>query len=102
MRARQTDGRDLPPVVLMVARPQDDYLAKWAQADAWILKPVDPFDLAEVLEALSEGRPVPALPGVRTLGHPPRLGPGGGVNADRTLVTVTRPALRAGGDEDDG
>jgi DNA-binding response OmpR family regulator len=100
IRARQTDGADLPPVVLLIARPQDEYLATWAQADAWVLKPVDAFDLAEVLEALSVGRPVPALPGVTTLGHAPRLGPGGGTNADRTLVGVARPALERGGDDD--
>jgi CheY-like chemotaxis protein len=100
IRARQTDGRQVPPVVLMIARPQDDYLAKWAQVDAWILKPIDPFDLAEVLEALGAGRPVPALPGVWTLGHAPRLGPGGGTSADRmTVGGGARPELeRTGGD----
>jgi DNA-binding response OmpR family regulator len=99
IRARQTDGMDVPPVVLMIARPQDEYLAKWSQADAWILKPVDPFDLAEVLEALVAGRPVPALPGVGTLGQAPRLGPGGGTNADRMVVGQARGELeRAGGD----
>ncbi|HSK96542.1 MAG TPA: hypothetical protein VK891_08005 [Euzebyales bacterium] len=99
IRERQTDGRQLPPVVLLIARPQDDYLAKWSQADAWILKPVDPFDLAEVLEALGAGRPVPALPGVGTLGHAPRLGPGGGTNADRMAIGGSpRELERSGGD----
>lgn len=99
LRARQTMGQEVPPVVLMIARPQDEYLAKWAQPDAWILKPVDPFDLAEVLEALGAGRPVPALPGVGTLGHAPRLGPGGGTNADRMVVgRMPRELERSGGD----
>jgi DNA-binding response OmpR family regulator len=99
IRQRQTDGQELPPVVLMIARPQDEYLAKWSQADAWILKPVDAFDLAEVLEALGTGRPVPALPGVGTLGHAPRLGPGGGTNADRMAIGGARRELeRTGGD----
>lgn len=93
LRARQTDGRDVPPMLLLIARPQDDYLAKWAQAEAWILKPIDPFDLAAVVEALADGEPVPALPGVSVLGHAPRLGPGGGTNADRTLVGATRREL---------
>jgi CheY-like chemotaxis protein len=93
LRARQTDGADVPPIVLLIARPQDQYLARWAQADAWIVKPVDPFDLAEVLEALGAGNPVPALPGVGTLGHAPQLGPGGGTSADRALVGATPPEL---------
>jgi CheY-like chemotaxis protein len=99
IRARQTDGRDVPPVVLMIARPQDEYLAQWAQPDAWILKPIDAFDLAEVLEALGADLPVPALPGVGTLDHPPRLGPGGGTNADRMAVgPMPRELERTGGD----
>ena len=93
LRARQTDGRDVPPIVLLIARPQDQYLARWSQADAWIVKPVDPFDLVEVLEALGAGKPVPALPGVGRLGDAPRLGPGGGVAADQTLVGATPPEL---------
>lgn len=100
LRARMTDGQDVPPVVLMIARPQDEYLCRWAQADAWIVKPVDPFDLAEVLAALASGADVPALPGVGVLGHAPRLGPGGGVTADRTTLGGTRaelPAHRQGG-----
>lgn len=99
IRARQTDGHEVPPVVLLIARPQDEYLSQWSQADAWILKPVDPFDLAEVLEALGAGRPVPALPGVGTLGHAPRLGPGGGTLADRMVVGgIPRELERTGGD----
>lgn len=98
MRARMTDGRDLPPVVLLIARPQDEYLSRWAQADAWVVKPIDPFDLAEVLDALVDGVDVPALPGVGTLGHAPRLGPGGGTNADRTSLGGRPPAHALRGD----
>ena len=93
LRARQTDGRDVPAIVLLIARPQDEYLASWSQADAWIVKPVDPFDLAAVVDAVARREPVPALPGVGVLGHAPRLGPGGGTNADRTLVGATRREL---------
>ncbi len=99
--ARATDGHDVAPVVLMISRPQDEYLCRWAQADAWIVKPVDPFDLAEVLASVASGSPVPALPGVGTLGHAPRLGPGGGVDADRTLLGGGRVAALASGTEDD-
>lgn len=100
VRARMTDGHDMPPAVLMIARPQDEYLCLWVQADAWIVKPVDPFDLADVLAALVSGNDVPALPGVGVLGHAPQLGPGGGVTADRTTLGGTRaelPAHRQGG-----
>jgi CheY-like chemotaxis protein len=62
--ARREVGEEVPPVVLLLARAQDAWLSDWAQADAWLLKPVDPFDLAEVDDALAGGRPVPALPGV--------------------------------------
>jgi DNA-binding response OmpR family regulator len=93
VKARLTDGRDMPPVVLLIARPQDQYLARWAQADAWVVKPVDPFDLAEVIEAVQRGNDMPALPGVGALGRPAQLGPGGGVAADQTLTGVTRREL---------
>ena len=55
---------DLPPVVLLLAREQDRWLSDWSQADAYMTKPVDPFDLSEVVEALVDGKPVPKLPGV--------------------------------------
>ncbi len=60
----QLGQQDVPPVVLLIARPQDTWLANWAQADAHVLKPADPFDLLETLEAVAAGQPVPALPGV--------------------------------------
>ncbi len=101
VKARVTDGHDLAPVILMISRPQDEYLCRWAQADAWIVKPVDPFDLAELLGALASGSSVPALPGVGTLGHAARLGPGGGVNADRTLLGGGRVTALTPGPEDD-
>jgi DNA-binding response OmpR family regulator len=95
VRARMTDGEKVPPVVLMIARPQDEYLCRWVEADAWIVKPIDPFDLADVLEAVVGGTDVPALPGVGVLGHAPQLGPGGGVTADRTTLGGTRGELPA-------
>lgn len=53
----------VPPVLLLLARQADTWLANWAQADAWVLKPPDPFHLVETVEALVGRRPVPALPG---------------------------------------
>lgn len=56
-------GQSVPPVLLLLARQADTWLANWAQADAWVLKPPDPFHLVETVEALVGRRPVPALPG---------------------------------------
>lgn len=35
-------------IILILARAQDAWLAKWSGADAWLTKPVDPFRLAEM------------------------------------------------------
>jgi CheY-like chemotaxis protein len=64
IKARGQMGLDMPPVVLLLARDQDKWLSNWSQADAYVVKPVDPFDLAEVVTSLVEGRGVPALPRV--------------------------------------
>ena len=42
-------------VIILLERSQDTWLAKWSGADAWFVKPVDPFELADrVLELISE------------------------------------------------
>jgi CheY-like chemotaxis protein len=64
IKARVQMGRDMPPVVLLLAREQDIFLSNWSQADAFVLKPVNPFDLRTVLEAVVAGDPLPELPGV--------------------------------------
>lgn len=64
IKARVQMGQDMPPIVLLIARDADRFLAKWSQADAYICKPVDPFNLAEVVRAVHEGVPVPELPHV--------------------------------------
>jgi DNA-binding response OmpR family regulator len=86
VRLRAADGHDMPPIVLLVARPQDEYLARWAEADAWVIKPVDPFDLAEAVEALVDRRPVPSLPGVSAL------------SPDRSLDQRPKPPISTGAD----
>jgi len=72
VKARLRMDRDVPPVLLLIARKDDKWLAEWSEADAFIRKPVDPFDFREVVEALIEGRDVPALPRVAAGGGPLR------------------------------
>ncbi len=36
-------------IVILLERRQDEWLAKWSGADAWFVKPVDPFELADRL-----------------------------------------------------
>jgi DNA-binding response OmpR family regulator len=51
-------GIDPTPSLVMAAREQDLWLANWAGANACLLKPVDPFELARQVQAL-EGTQVP-------------------------------------------
>ena len=74
VKARQQMGEDMPPVLLLLARDQDRWLSNWSQADAYMLKPPDPFDLAETVQALVEDRPLPKLPGVGGEPVPPPVG----------------------------
>ena len=39
-------------IVILLERESDAWLADWAKADAWFVKPVDPFALAETLRGL--------------------------------------------------
>ncbi len=40
-------------IVILLERRQDVWLARWSGADAWFVRPVDPFELAErVVELL--------------------------------------------------
>lgn len=90
MAARRAMGAPVPPVVLLVARHQDAWLASWSQASAHVVKPVDPFDLAEVVDAVVAGRDVPALPGV---GAGTAEGPAAPASASRLPVSAgTAPA----------
>jgi CheY-like chemotaxis protein len=43
-------------IIVLLERKHDAWLAKWSGADAWFVKPVDPFELAErVLELAGAG-----------------------------------------------
>jgi DNA-binding response OmpR family regulator len=43
-------------IVILLDRKQDAWLARWSGADAWFVKPVDPFALADRLVELVAGR----------------------------------------------
>lgn len=45
-----------PPVLVLIGRPQDAWLATWSQADAAVPAPVDPVALAGAATALLRGR----------------------------------------------
>lgn len=49
----QLSGRELPPSIVLTARAQDRFLVDWSGADRWIEKPVDPFQLAELVGELT-------------------------------------------------
>lgn len=46
----------LGAIVILLERKHDAWLADWSGADAWFLKPPDPFALAERLATILEGR----------------------------------------------
>ena len=61
------------PIVIVLERKHDAWLARWSGADAWFIRPVDPFELADRLVELiqaSRGQ-LPVRPG-----QPPGTQPG--------------------------
>ena len=47
-----------PPVLLVVARKEDAWLAAWSRADASVMHPVDPFTLANTVADLIRSRSI--------------------------------------------
>ncbi|WP_042369135.1 response regulator transcription factor [Streptacidiphilus neutrinimicus] len=45
-----------PPVLVLIGRPQDSWLATWSHADAAVPAPVDPVALVAAATALLRGR----------------------------------------------
>ena len=43
-------------IVILLERSQDAWLARWSGADAWFVKPPDPFEVADRLWELLEHR----------------------------------------------
>ena len=52
---------ECPPLLVLIGRPQDAWLATWSRADAAVLHPLDPIQLADVVVGLLRDR-VPAAP----------------------------------------
>jgi DNA-binding response OmpR family regulator len=48
-----------PPTLVLVGRPQDNWLATWSRADAAVSHPLDPIELGEAVIRLLRSR-VPA------------------------------------------
>jgi DNA-binding NarL/FixJ family response regulator len=50
--ARELKGASQPfegRIIILLERRQDQWLAAWSGADAWFVKPADPFELAETV-----------------------------------------------------
>ena len=48
-----------PPILVLIGRPQDAWLATWSRAEAAVSHPIDPVQLAEAVVSLLRAR-VPA------------------------------------------
>lgn len=46
---------DVPPIVFLAARPQDEWLATWAGASAVVADPIDPIILQETVADVLRG-----------------------------------------------
>ncbi len=57
------------PIVIVLERKHDAWLARWSGADAWLVRPIDPFELADrLVELIQAHRARPAAP---PAGQPP-------------------------------
>jgi DNA-binding response OmpR family regulator len=55
-RAAKNEVYDCPPVLVLIARAQDAWLAKWSEADAVVSYPLDPIQLAAASARLLRAR----------------------------------------------
>lgn len=55
-RAMKNEIRDCPPLAVLVARPQDTWLASWSLADAVLTRPLDPVVAARQVAQLLRSR----------------------------------------------
>ena len=43
---------DPPAAMVLLERPQDNWLAKWSGTDRWLTQPIDPFELKQTAREL--------------------------------------------------
>lgn len=55
-RALKDEIYQCPPILLVIAREQDGWLATWSRADAVALQPLDPFVVTETVSKLLRTR----------------------------------------------
>jgi DNA-binding response OmpR family regulator len=60
---------DCPPVLLIIGRADDGWLATWSRADAVISNPLDPAALAQALAGLMRQRAAEIAPAGEDAGH---------------------------------
>ncbi|MBO3745603.1 response regulator transcription factor [Streptosporangiaceae bacterium NEAU-GS5] len=58
-RQAKDEVHDCPPIVLLIARRDDRWLANWSRADAVVPQPLDPVVLAETVATMMRGRHLP-------------------------------------------
>jgi DNA-binding response OmpR family regulator len=69
-RQAKDEIHDCPPVLLIIGRPDDGWLATWSRADAVVSHPIDPVALAGALAGLMrERRPAASAPGAEIAPH---------------------------------
>ncbi|MGQ0466036.1 MAG: hypothetical protein ACT4QG_12015 [Sporichthyaceae bacterium] len=49
-----------PPILVLIGRPQDGWLATWSRADAVVSHPLDPIAVADAVASLMRQRLLPA------------------------------------------
>ena len=54
---------DCPPVLVVVRRTDDRWLATWSQADAVLVHPLDPLTAAETVAEVLRASPLPVVRG---------------------------------------
>jgi DNA-binding response OmpR family regulator len=59
-RELKNSRRVSPPIIVVIGRNDDRWLAKWSQADAAIVEPVDHVELTNTVVSLLRGEPVGA------------------------------------------
>jgi DNA-binding response OmpR family regulator len=47
---------ECPPILLLVARADDAWLARWSRADTTLIHPIDPFTFASTAKGLLRAR----------------------------------------------